>query len=156
MVHSVEGNKRITVWLGMMFRVASGHSAVRGCGAAGPIGELYNGQLCLVAFGDLPGGGVTRTGRGGSRVSPSLWKVPEEVAIAVTIGASVALIIIGAILRFGVTWQPAHVDLQVIGVILMVAGVLGLALSLLFMVIRRNDRRSAQVYEERRYNEPPM
>ena len=80
----------------------------------------------------------------------------EEVAIAVTIGARAALIIIGAILRFGVTWKPAHVDLQVIGVILMVAGVLGLALSLLFMVIRRNDRRSTQVYEERRYNEPPM
>jgi hypothetical protein len=80
----------------------------------------------------------------------------EEVAIAVTIGASVALIIIGAILRFGVTWQPAHVDLPVIGVILMVAGALGLALSLLFMVIRRNDRRSAQVYEERRYTDPPM
>ncbi len=73
-----------------------------------------------------------------------------------TIGASVALIVVGAILRFGVTWKPAHVDLQVIGVILMVAGVLGLILSVLFMVLRRNDRRSAQVYEERRYNEPPM
>jgi hypothetical protein len=73
-----------------------------------------------------------------------------------TIGASVALIVIGAILRFGVTWHPAHVDLQVIGVILMIAGALGLVLSLLFMVIRRNDRRSAHVYEERRYNEPPM
>lgn len=99
---------------------------------------------------------VTRTGRGDPWNSRALWKVPEEVAIAVTIGASVALIVIGAILRFGVTWQPAHVDLQVIGVILMVAGVLGLALSLLFMVLRRNDRRSTQVYEERRYNEPPM
>ena len=31
-----------------------------------------------------------------------------------------------------------------------------LALSLLFMVIRRNDRRSAQVYEERRYTDPPL
>jgi type II secretory pathway component PulK len=82
--------------------------------------------------------------------------VRKEVAIAVTIGASVALIVIGAILRFGVTWHPAHVDLQVIGVILMVAGVLGLALSLLFMVIRRNDRRSTQVYEERRYTDPPV
>jgi hypothetical protein len=82
--------------------------------------------------------------------------VREEVAIAVTIGASVALIVVGAILRFGVTWQPAHVDLQVIGVILMIAGALGLALSLLFMVLRRNDRRSAQVYEERRYTDPPM
>jgi phosphate/sulfate permease len=82
--------------------------------------------------------------------------VREEVAITVTIGASVALIVIGAILRFGVTWKPAHVDLQVIGVILMVAGVLGLILSVVFMVLKRNDRRSAQVYEERRYNEPPM
>jgi len=77
------------------------------------------------------------------------------VAITVTIGGSVALIVIGAILRFGVTWHPAHVDLPVIGVILMIAGVLGMALSLVFMAMRRNDRRSAQVYEERRYTEPP-
>jgi hypothetical protein len=77
------------------------------------------------------------------------------VAIAVTIGGSAALIIIGAILRFGVTWKPAHVDLQVIGVILMIAGVLGLIISVVFMVMKRNDRRSAQVYEERRYTEPP-
>jgi len=74
----------------------------------------------------------------------------------VTIGGSAALIIIGAILRFGITWKPAHVDLQIIGLILMIAGVLGLALSLLFMMLRRNDRRSAQVYEERRYSDPPM
>ena len=73
-----------------------------------------------------------------------------------TIGGSAALIIIGAILRFGVTWQPAHVDLQIIGVILMIAGALGLVLSLIFMVMRRNDRRSAQVYEERRYTDPPL
>ena len=73
-----------------------------------------------------------------------------------TIGGSAALIIIGAILRFAITWQPAHVDLQVIGVILMIAGVLGLALSLTFMAMRRKDRRSAQVYEERRYTEPPV
>ena len=110
----------------------------------------------MVAFSYPAPGKVTRTGRGVPRIPASLWKVREEVAIAVTIGASVALIIIGAILKFGVTWQPAHVDLQVIGVILMVAGALGLALSLLFMIMRRNDRRSAQVYEERRYNEPPM
>ncbi len=72
-----------------------------------------------------------------------------------TIGASVALIVVGAILRFGVTWKPAHVDLQVIGLILMVAGVLGLVISVVFMLMKRNDRRSAQVYEERRYTEPP-
>jgi len=74
----------------------------------------------------------------------------------VTIGGSAALIVIGAILQWGVTWHPAHVDLQVIGVILMIAGVLGLAISLIFIIMRRNDRRSAQVYEERRYTDPPM
>lgn len=72
------------------------------------------------------------------------------------IGASAALIIVGAILRWGVTWKPAHVDLQIIGVILMVAGALGLVLTLLLMALRRNDRRSAQVYEERRYTDPPL
>ena len=46
-----------------------------------------------------------------------------------TIGGSIALIVIGAILRFGITWKPAHVDLQVIGVILMIAGVLGLIIA---------------------------
>ena len=90
------------------------------------------------------------------RLFPGDHEGLEEVATAVTIGGSAALIIIGAILRFGITWKPAHVDLQIIGLILMIAGVLGLTLSLLFMMLRRNDRRSAQVYEERRYSDPPM
>ncbi len=72
-----------------------------------------------------------------------------------TIGGSIALIVIGAILRFAVTWHPAHVDLQVIGVILMIAGAIGLVISIAFLVVRRRDRASAQVYEERRYTQPP-
>jgi hypothetical protein len=47
----------------------------------------------------------------------------------VTIGGSIALIVIGATLRFAVTWTPAHVDPQGIGVILIVAGVAGLTIS---------------------------
>ena len=43
MVHSVEGNKRIKVWLGMMSRVRSSHSARHGRDPAGAIGVLYNG-----------------------------------------------------------------------------------------------------------------
>ena len=69
-------------------------------------------------------------------------------------GALTTLIIIGAILRFGITWQPAHVNLQVIGVILMIAGGILLVVSIAFTVSRRRDRGSAQVYEERRYTEP--
>jgi hypothetical protein len=73
----------------------------------------------------------------------------------VTIGGSIALIIVGAILRFGITWKPSHVDLTAIGLILMIAGGVALAMSIVFLVIRRRDRASADVYEERHYTERP-
>jgi uncharacterized membrane protein YedE/YeeE len=72
-----------------------------------------------------------------------------------TIGGSMALIIIGAILRFGVTWKPAHVDLQIVGVILMIAGVAGLIISIAVLATRRRGRAATEVYEERHYTEPP-
>lgn len=72
-----------------------------------------------------------------------------------TIGGSIALIIVGAILRFGITWKPSHVDLEAIGVILMIAGFCALVMSIVFLVIRRRDRASADVYEERHYTERP-
>ena len=72
-----------------------------------------------------------------------------------TIGGSTALIIIGAILRFGVTWEARYVDLRAIGVILMVAGAAGLLISVALLVSRRRERASTQVYEERSYTEPP-
>ncbi len=68
-----------------------------------------------------------------------------------TIGGSIALIVIGAILRFGITWKPANVDLHAIGLILMIAGVVGLVIAITFLAMRRRGRASAQVYEERRY-----
>jgi hypothetical protein len=73
----------------------------------------------------------------------------------VTIGGSIALIVIGAILRFAITWKPVHVDLQIIGVILMIAGVAGLIISVAFIATRRRRNAPADVYEERRYTEPP-
>jgi uncharacterized membrane protein YedE/YeeE len=73
----------------------------------------------------------------------------------VTIGGSIALIVIGAILRFAITWKPAHVDLHVIGVILMIAGVAGLIISIAVIATRRRGRASAEVTEERHYTEPP-
>jgi hypothetical protein len=72
-----------------------------------------------------------------------------------TIGGSIALIIIGAILRFAVTWTPNGIDLQIVGDILMVGGVVGLIISLSFLIARRRRATSTQVYEERRYTEPP-
>jgi Domain of unknown function (DUF6458) len=72
-----------------------------------------------------------------------------------TIGGSIALLVIGAILRFGITWKPSNVNLDVIGVILMIAGGLGLVISIVLLATRRRRRAPAEVYEERRYTEPP-
>lgn len=53
------------------------------------------------------------------------------------IGASLFLIAIGAILKFAVTRRVNGVDLTTVGVILMIVGVLGLALTLVLMTTRR-------------------
>lgn len=50
-----------------------------------------------------------------------------------TIGGSLFLIALGAILRFAVTADLAGVDLQIVGVILMVVGAIGLLLGLLML-----------------------
>jgi O-antigen ligase len=65
------------------------------------------------------------------------------------------LILIGAILKFAVTWTPKNIDLQTMGVILMIGGGIGLIVSVLVMMNRRRTRMSAEVYEQRRYIEPP-
>jgi hypothetical protein len=72
-----------------------------------------------------------------------------------TIGGSIALIVAGAILRFAVTWHGNYLNLQAIGVILMVAGVVGLGVAVGLLISRRRARAGAQVYEQRRYTEPP-
>jgi uncharacterized membrane protein YedE/YeeE len=72
-----------------------------------------------------------------------------------TIAGSIALIVVGAILRFAVTWHGKYLDLQAIGVILMVAGVAGLGVAVGLRISRRRARATTQVYEQRRYMEPP-
>ena len=54
-----------------------------------------------------------------------------------TIGASLLLIAVGAILKWAVTDNVKNVDLGVIGVILMVIGVVGLVLGIALMTMRR-------------------
>lgn len=73
-----------------------------------------------------------------------------------SVGGSVFLILAGAILRFAVTWTPGHVNLQIIGVILMIGGAAGLIASVWLMTQRSRSKRSAEVYEQRRYIEPPV
>jgi membrane-bound ClpP family serine protease len=69
------------------------------------------------------------------------------------IGASLVLIAIGAILKFAVTNQQTHgVNLGAIGVILMIVGAVGLAISLALMTTRRRTdvtyRRDGATYVE--------
>jgi fatty-acid desaturase len=54
-----------------------------------------------------------------------------------TIGASLFLIAIGAILKYAVTWTPVGIDLHVAGVVLMVVGVVGLVLGLFLLLYHR-------------------
>jgi hypothetical protein len=74
-----------------------------------------------------------------------------------TIGGSIALIVIGAILRFAITWSPDQVNVPLIGAILMIGGAIGLIISLAFLFARRRRPTAppAEVYEQRRYTERP-
>jgi Domain of unknown function (DUF6458) len=67
-----------------------------------------------------------------------------------TIGTSIFLIAVGAILKFAVHTHVSGVSLQTIGVILMVAGAIGLVLSFFWLTAWR-DRRRDVVVEDRRY-----
>ncbi|MEU7001107.1 DUF6458 family protein [Nonomuraea sp. NPDC046570] len=83
-----------------------------------------------------------------------------------TIAGSIILIMLGAILTWAVEFDLAGVDINVVGVILMIGGLVGL----LFGIYRMNVTRRAvapvdevhdtttrrTVYEERRYDEPPL
>lgn len=65
-----------------------------------------------------------------------------------TIGGSIGLIIVGAILAFAVTYDIAGLDINVIGFILMIGGLIGLLVGL---VIARRDRvtRTTRVVDDR-------
>jgi hypothetical protein len=73
-----------------------------------------------------------------------------------TIGTSILLIAAGAILRYAVNANSDVINIQTVGLILMIAGILGLILSLLYMAFwadRTRPRRDPYVDEPptRRY-----
>jgi predicted membrane channel-forming protein YqfA (hemolysin III family) len=68
-----------------------------------------------------------------------------------SIGASIFLLVVGAILTFAVNVTAEGFNINTVGIILMVAGVIGLLLSLLFWSsFSPSRRRSAAVYPEER------
>jgi hypothetical protein len=59
----------------------------------------------------------------------------------VTIATAIFLIAVGAILRYAINVDTDVVNIETVGLILMIAGGAGLALSLLWELMRQNDRR---------------
>jgi cytochrome c oxidase subunit IV len=70
-----------------------------------------------------------------------------------SIGASIFLIAVGAIVRYAFTFEIEGINREALGLILMIAGAIGLAVSILYMVMA-NDRqkRAEQAY----YEQPPV
>lgn len=63
------------------------------------------------------------------------------------IGASLFLVAIGAILKFAVTKQVNGVNLQTIGLVLIIVGAVGFVLTLILLGMRR---RTDVIYHDRR------
>jgi protein-S-isoprenylcysteine O-methyltransferase Ste14 len=75
-----------------------------------------------------------------------------------TFGTSIFLIAVGAILRYAVTATVSGIDIQTVGLILMIVGIAGLVLSLLYMLAwapRRRRVAGERVVERAPYEEPP-
>jgi uncharacterized protein DUF6458 len=67
-----------------------------------------------------------------------------------TIGTSIVLIAVGAILKYAVTAHVSGIDLQTVGTILMLVGILGLILSLIYTFAwsdAARRRRGADYYD---------
>ena len=68
------------------------------------------------------------------------------------IGTSIFLLALGAILRYAVADAIEGVELATVGLILMIAGILGLVISFLMMAMARD--RDGVVVRERHYTDP--
>jgi hypothetical protein len=75
------------------------------------------------------------------------------------LGTSIFLIAVGAILRYAVTASVSGLSLPTIGLILMIVGIAGLVLSLLYTLAwspRRGAITRERVVERDPYHEPPV
>src|SRR6516225_11631184 len=103
--------------------------------------------------------GTTMNGelpRASAPSAPSASQELSEGRLAVSIGISIFLLLAGAILRFAVTWSPEHINLQIVGVIFMIAGGAGLIASIIvYFMKRRRLQAQEAAFRPPRYTEPP-
>jgi hypothetical protein len=71
------------------------------------------------------------------------------------IGTSIFLIALGAILRFAVSVSTRGFNLHTVGLILMIAGIVGLVLSLLWMTVWARRREAVTVARRERVVRDP-
>lgn len=74
-----------------------------------------------------------------------------------TIATAILLIAIGAILRYAINVETDVIDIQTVGLILMIAGGAGLALSLLYELVQQGgrDKKPDELPEQRGgYDDP--
>jgi hypothetical protein len=74
----------------------------------------------------------------------------------VTIATAIFLIAAGAILRYALNVETDVINIQTVGLILMIAGGAGLAISLLYEVVRQGGPRDRDEYPQQRsgYDDP--
>jgi hypothetical protein len=75
----------------------------------------------------------------------------------VTIATAIFLIAVGAILRYAINVESDVIDIQTVGLILMIAGGAGLAISLLYELVQQgDDSPDRDEYPQRRsgYDDP--
>lgn len=72
------------------------------------------------------------------------------------LGTSIFLIAVGAILRYAVTATVSGISITTIGLILMIAGAIGMVISIFYMITARPGGRVVRerVVERDPYNEP--
>ena len=73
-----------------------------------------------------------------------------------TIATAIFLIAIGAILRYAINVETDVINIQTVGLILMIAGGAGLALSLLYELVQQggSDKKGDE-YPQRSYSDDP-
>jgi hypothetical protein len=73
------------------------------------------------------------------------------------LGTSIFLIAVGAVLRYAVTATTSGINIHTVGLILMIVGIVGLVLSIFYMLAWRPTRGAARerVVERDPYREPP-
>jgi hypothetical protein len=71
-----------------------------------------------------------------------------------TLGVSLFLFAVGAILAWAINWDPEGLDLEVVGYILMGVGIVGFIVSLFLWSSRRRTTTTTGTAHEH-YDEPP-